>query len=364
MLKRLFTPGPLNCSMNVKTAMLKDIGSRDAEFISLIKRIRKNLLNLGNFDDRKHTSILMQGSGTFGVEAVISSIVKDNDKLVILSNGAYGERMNIISKIHGINTRIIRVDENKQITKDVVQKAIDKFNPTHIAVIHHETTTGVLNPISEITRVISENNLISIVDSMSGFGAIPENWKNTDFLISSSNKCIQGVPGFSFVIANKEKLLESEVQKRSLSLDLVDQYKSMEENGQFRFTPPTHSLLAFDHAIRELILEGGVLKRNLRYKNNNQIIRDGMKKLGFVSYLDTQCQGPILSSFLYPKCNNFNFNIMYSKLANLGIVLYPGKLSDTKVFRIGNIGDLNENDMKCALVAIENVLNEMNVTIN
>ncbi|MEN8191633.1 MAG: 2-aminoethylphosphonate--pyruvate transaminase [Bacteroidota bacterium] len=361
--KKLFTPGPLTTSKTVKQSMLRDFGSRDNEFISSVKNIRERLLELSEVTKGNYETILMQGSGTFGIESVICSTVPAGGKLLVIINGAYGERINRIAKKLGIDTIELTYNEDSIPNINNIEKTLVEDNEiTNVAVVHCETTTGIINPILEIGKVVKNYNVEYIVDAMSSFGAYEINLEENeiDFLISSSNKCIEGVPGFSFVLAKTEVLKTKQNYSRSTSLDLYEQWMGLEKNGQFRFTPPTHSLIAFQQALNELYKEGGVLGRAKRYQNNHSVLIEGMAELGFIEYIDRQYQGHIITSFLYPNSKNFSFEKFYNFLSERGFVIYPGKLSNTDCFRIGNIGQLFDIDMKEILIAIKEVKEEMN----
>jgi len=366
--KLLFTPGPLTTSLTVKEAMLRDLGSRDFEFIEIINYIRNDLLRLAKVSRQDgYESVIIQGSGTFGIESVISSVISKGDNLLIIINGAYGERISKIAEVHMIRQTRMVFAENEWPDLSKIEEVLQS-NPliTHVAVVHCETTTGIVNPIEAIGILCQFYRKTYIVDAMSSFGAIPINVKESfiDFLISSSNKCIEGVPGFSFVITNKEKLMEAEGKARSLVLDLYAQWKGLEFDGQFRFTPPTHVILAFDQALKELEIEGGIDGRAHRYKENYQKLIAGMRSLGFQEYLEPEKQGYIITSFLYPQHPNFSFKAFYKKLNDKGYVIYPGKLSHADCFRIGNIGKIYGDDIDLLLDAIKEVLQEMEVLEN
>jgi len=361
--KKLFTPGPLTTSKTVKQSMLRDFGSRDKEFISSVENIREKLLELAEVTKGNYETILMQGSGTFGIESVICSTVPFNGKLLVIINGAYGHRINRIAERLGIETLELIYDEDSIPNVSDIDKTLAANNEiTNVAVVHCETTTGIINPILEIGKVIKKYNAEYIVDAMSSFGAYEINLEENkiDFLISSANKCIEGVPGFSFVLAKTEVLKTKQNYSKSISLDLYDQWMGLEKNGQFRFTPPTHSLIAFKQALNELDKEGGIPGRAERYMNNHSVLTEGMAELGFVEYIDRQHQGYIITSFLYPEHNNFSFEKFYNLLSEKGLVIYPGKLSNVDCFRIGNIGHLFEIDMNEILDAIKEVKKEMN----
>ena len=360
--KLLFTPGPLTTSITVKEAMLHDFGSRDDLFIQLIKDIREALLGLGNVSKESgYDAVIMQGSGTFGVESVISSAIPPTGHLLVIINGAYGERIAKIASIHKrpFTSLVFSEDEIPDLEK--TEQLLMSGNFSHMVIVHCETTTGILNPIESFGALSKKYGVQFIVDSMSAFGAVPVDLSvcNIDFLISSSNKCIEGVPGFSFILAKTESLNSCKNQADTLVLDLFAQWQGLETDGQFRFTPPIHSLLAFNQAIIELKNEGGVEGRAIRYHANFSTLKDGMSKLGFLEYLAEDKQGYIINTYHYPENAAFDFKIFYQKLNQRGYVIYPGKLSKASCFRIGNIGRIFTEDITNLLNAIKEVKQEM-----
>ena len=362
---KLFTPGPLNTKLSVKEAMLHDMGSRDKEFLEVVKEIRGELLALAglSFDDGYDT-VLMQGSGTFGVESVISTVIQSYGHLLILTNGAYGDRMKQMAEVYGIRTTTLKYKENiVPKIKDAEEVLQSDDMITHMAMVHCETTTGIFNDIEGIGLLARKYNKVFIVDAMSSFGAVPINMKacSIDFLISSSNKCIEGVPGFSFVFAKSSILETCTGQARTVSLDLFSQWMDMKKNNQFRFTPPIQSILAFRQAIEELKAEGGIEKRSERYLQNYRRLIEGTEALGLKTYLDKKNEGYIITSFLFPDHPNFDFTCFYESLHQRGQVIYQGKLSDTNCFRIGNIGQLYLEDIDRLLLAIQDVLTDQEV---
>jgi 2-aminoethylphosphonate-pyruvate transaminase len=364
----LFTPGPLTTSQTVKEAMLEDVGSRDFAFINAVKEIRNTLLDLAHAPKEEgYECVLVQGSGTFGIESVISSVVSKSDTLLILANGAYGERIVKMAVIHGLNHYVLRFPEDEIVSPDATEEFL-QMHPeiTYVACIHSETTTGLFNPVEAIGAVCKKYQKVFIVDAMSSFGGVEMNMKqmNIDFLISSANKCIEGVPGFAFALCKKEELIKAKGQARSLSLDLYEQWAGLEANGQFRFTPPTLSIMAFQQALKELEKEGGVKAREQRYKVNKQVLDEGMEELGFKEYIKPEIQGHIITSFLYPDDPNFNFETFYEKLNQRGFVIYPGKLSKASAFRIGNIGHIFTEEVQQLLVAIKEVVEENGIMMN
>jgi 2-aminoethylphosphonate-pyruvate transaminase len=363
----LFTPGPLTTSDAVKQAMLHDAGSRDADFVQTVASIRERLLALAGVSRQSgYECILLPGSGTYSVEAVVSSAMPHDKTLLVMVNGAYGERIVQIAERHRIPVNALRCEEDQAPDPNSVGEAL-AADPeiAMVAVVHCETTTGIINPVEAIGRVVADAGRSFFVDAMSSFGAIPLDFAaaNVDYLVSSANKCIEGVPGFAFTICRREALLASEGRARTLSLDLVAQWRGLEASGQFRFTPPTHVILAFDQALRELDEEGGVGGRARRYAENQRTLTAGMRDLGFQEYLPPEKQSYIITSFRYPAHPNFDFEAFYSRLAARGMIIYPGKLSRVDCFRIGSIGRIFPDDVRALLAAVSDVLTEMGVPI-
>lgn len=360
--KLLFTPGPLTTSLTVKEAMLRDLGSLDSDFLASVRNIRTRLLELGPYPREKYECVLMQGSGTFVVESVISSVIPRDGKLLVLVNGAYGRRIGQMARVHGIALDVFEVAENRKFTPELVSEYLKSTaGVTHVAVVHCETTSGMLNQVEEIGHVVHDAGAVYIVDAMSSFGAVPIDMAGShiDFLISSANKCIEGVPGFGFVLASRPALEAAKGHARTLSLDLYDQWASMEAQGHFRFTPPIHTMLAFEQALNELDQEGGVEARGERYRQNHIALCRGMKAMGFEIYLAEEDQSYIITSFRYPPSPAFQFAGFYERLWQAGFAIYPGKLSYESCFRIGTIGRITVADIEALLAAIQNVLREM-----
>ena len=347
--------------------MLRDLGSRDAAFVQTVAGVRSDLLALAGVSrESGWECVLLPGSGTYAVESVVSSAVPREGKLLVLINGAYGERIRQIAEVHGIAVEALRWDEDETPQPEAVRKAL-AADPaiTMVAIVHCETTTGIINPVEEIGRVVRDSARIYFVDAMSSFGAVPLDFEGAgvDFLVSSANKCIEGVPGFSFVLARRDGLAKCAGQARTLGLDLHAQWQGLESNGQFRFTPPTHVILAFAQALRELDDEGGVDGRGATVSENQRTLLAGMRRLGFEEYLPEERQSYIISSFRYPQHPNFSFDEFYRRLAVRGMVIYPGKLSKVDCFRIGTIGRLFPADFEALLEAVREVLIEMDVPV-
>ena len=317
--------------------------------IGIVQEIRRQLVELAASQPADYTAVLMQGSGSFGVEATLGTVVRPDDHLLIAANGAYGKRMSVICDYYKIPHHMMLFDETQAVDPAAVGKYLDEHpEVTHVSVVHCETTTGVLNPLAEVAEVVKKHGKVLIVDAMSSFGGVPIDMSKLgiDFLISSANKCVQGVPGFSFIIARRSLLEKCEGNARSLSLDLYAQWDTMEKNhGKWRFTSPTHVVRAFLQALKELKEEGGIEARNRRYIANHDTLVSGMRRLGYKTLLPDNIQSPIITSFYYPT-KDFDFHDFYKKLKEKGFVIYPGKISQADTFRIGTIGDVVPADFE------------------
>ncbi len=360
----LLTPGPLTTSRTVKLAMLADWGSRDVEFRKLVKEIRQELLQIAGCDDT-YECVLMQGSGTFAIEAALGAFCPDKrKKTLVVANGAYGERAaQILTRINRPHERISKNDTTQLSAEHIIPTLQDDKNISHVWLIHCETTSGIVNPIGDLSRAAKSRGCIFMVDAMSSFGALDINMvrDGIDVLVSSSNKCIEGIPGFAYVLVRKNLLLLSQGHSHSVVLDLYDQWIGLEASGQFRFTPPTHALVAFRQALRELDEEGGTAARRKRYARNAEALVKGLAEIGIKPLLSDNASGPIIQTFLTPRDSHFKFDLFYEKLRQRGFAIYPGKLTQRDSFRIGTIGHLDEAVMLRAVAAIKDVLQEMNV---
>ena len=345
---KLLTPGPLTTTMTVKEQMLFDHCTWDDDYKAITQQIRAKLLELAHVDANRYTTVLMQGRGTFGDEAVLTGVVGSDEKVLICSNGTYGVRMAAICRQAGVPF----VEYAEPFTKIPDAQKVAEYlqnDPaiTHVAMVHSETTSGLLNDIEAVGRVVKEAGKVFIVDAMSSFACVDipvEDW-GIDFLVSSANKGIQGVPGFSFIICRRDLLEASKGKARSLSLDLYGQWETMErDGGKWRYTSPTHVVLAFAQALRELDEEGGIPARAARYAENNRLLIERMGELGFEPYIK-EYQGPIITTFCYPKGATFTFADMYEYIKDRGYVIYPGKMTDEDTFRIGNIGEIYQGDI-------------------
>ncbi len=361
----LLTPGPLTTSRTTKEAMLHDWGSRDATFISMNARVRAHLVELAE-GVGTHEAVLLQGSGTFAVEAMLGTFVPRTGKVLIVINGGYGHRMAQITRVIGRAVVTLEISEDTPADPGSVAAALAADSSiTHVAMVHCETTSGILNPLAEVAAVVAKAQRRFLIDAMSSFGALSLDAREIPFdaMVSSFNKDLEGVPGAAFVICRRAALEETAGNAHSVVLDLHDQWTFMEKSGQWRFTPPTHVIAAFDRALAEHAAEGGVLGRGARYRRNCHVLVEGMREMGFRTLLPDRLQAPIIVTFHMPADPRFDFQAFYEKLKHRGYVIYPGKLTKIDSFRIGCIGQLTEADIRGALGAIRQTLQEMSVRI-
>ena len=362
----LLTPGPLTTSRSVKQAMLRDYCTWDDDYHEIVNDIRGRLTKLAG-GGADWTSVLMQGSGTFAIEATVGSCVPPEGKLLVLANGAYGHRIAQIAERLKIRYQVLSFPEVEPVDPATVERALWADSElTHVALVHCETTTGILNPAEEVGAVCRRHGKVYILDAMSSFAGIPLSVEGTGFhyLIASSNKCIQGVPGFAFVIAHRPTFEQTAGWARSLSLDLYDQWQEMEKNhGKWRYTSPTHVVRAFAQALQELEEEGGVEARAARYRENQRLLVTGLAELGFRALIARGHQSPIITAFHYPKDPAFRFATFYDALKSHHFVIYPGKVSEADTFRIGTIGQVFPDDIRQLIVGIEQVTQELGIRV-
>ncbi|MBL8688726.1 MAG: 2-aminoethylphosphonate--pyruvate transaminase [Rhodospirillaceae bacterium] len=361
----LLTPGPLTTSRTVKQAMVHDWGSRDAAFLRINREVLERIVEIAG-GVGTHVTVPMQGSGTFAVEAMLTTFVPRGSKVLLLVNGAYGHRAAKICQIAGRAHRILETPEDTPPSLAALDEALGSDpSITHVFAVHCETTSGILNPIRQIAGVVAAHGRKLLIDSMSAFGAleIDANAVPYDALAASSNKCLEGVPGMGFVVCRLDALKAAKGNATTLVLDLHDQWQAFEKTGQWRFTPPIHVIVSLHQAIDEHRAEGGVKGRGGRYAANCKLLIDGMAKLGFKSLLPPALQAPIIVTFHMPTDPAFRFQAFYDGLKDRGYVIYPGKLTVADSFRIGCIGRIGADHIKGALAAVTEVLAEMGVTL-
>lgn len=360
----LLTPGPLTTSKAVKEAMLRDWGSWDGDFRAMTAELRRRLLDLLGPQQGQYDCVPLQGSGSFVVEAMLGSFVPKDGKVLVLCNGAYGKRAVETLRYIGRASRVIDMGDYLPPRGDQVAAALAEDPAiTHVLTVHCETSSGILNPVQEIAEVTAAAGRKLLVDSMSAFGAVPLEPHITPFqaMVSSANKCIEGVPGFGFVIAETSALAAAEGNSPSLSLDVHAQWAAMEKTGQWRFTPPTHVVAAFVEALKAHEAEGGVAARGARYLKNRETLVAGMQALGFVTLLDEDWLSPIITTFFCPADAAFSFPEFYNRMKERGFILYPGKLTAAESFRIGHIGQVDHHVMQDVVTAVSEVLADMGV---
>ncbi|MGU5717810.1 2-aminoethylphosphonate--pyruvate transaminase [Aeromonas taiwanensis] len=355
----LLTPGPLSTTATVRAAMLQDSCTWDADYNQgVVEPIRRELVRLatGPEYESDYSAVLLQGSGSYVVESVLGSAIGVDECLLIINNGAYGARMGEMARCLGLRHHELDCGETTRPEPAAIEAMLARHPEiTHLAMVHCETTTGMLNPLEEVAALCQRRGIRLIVDAMSSFGGIPIDMGRLgiEFLISSANKCIQGVPGFGFVIARSAALTACAGRARSVSLDLHAQWQTMEQQGgKWRFTSPTHTVLAFAQALRELEEEGGIDARHQRYSENQRTLVDGMAALGFAPLLPEEWQSPIITAFYSPAHPDYRFADFYQRLKGQGFVIYPGKVSQADCFRIGNIGDVTPERVRDLLAAM------------
>ncbi|MDX9860209.1 MAG: 2-aminoethylphosphonate--pyruvate transaminase [Rhodospirillales bacterium] len=359
----LLTPGPLTTAVATRRAMLDDWGSRDQAFIAMTARVRARLTHLVNGGE-SHVCVPLQGSGTFAIEATLGTLVPVGGKALVLVNGAYGRRMAGILERLGRRHETLETAENATPDPDALAARLaGDPSITHVAAVHCETTSGILNPIAPLAAVVAGHNRRLIVDAMSAFGGIPLDVRHVpcDAVVASANKCLEGVPGLAFAIIRKDALAASGGNAHSVSLDLHDQWRAMEGNGQWRFTPPTQVLAALDRALALLGEEGGVPARHARYSANCRVLVDGLRRLGFETLLPDALQAPIIVTVRMPADPAFRFDAFYDGLSERGFIIYPGKLTEVPSFRIGCIGAVHPRDMEAAVGAVGAVMADLGV---
>ncbi len=360
----LLTPGPLTTAWSVKQAMLRDWGSWDGDFRAMTAELRRRLLALAGDGEGAFDCVPMQGSGTFAVEAMLGSFVPKDGKALVLANGAYGLRAAQTLAYLGRAHTVIDKGDYLPPRGEEVAAALDADPQiTHVVVVHCETSSGILNPVAEISQAVYARGRKLLVDSMSAFGAIGLDVGEIRYeaMVSSANKCIEGVPGFGFVIARKSELEAAKGRSHSLSLDVHAQWAYMNKTGQWRFTPPTHVVAAFLEALRLHEAEGGVAGRGARYANNRDVLVAGMRGLGFETLLKDRWLSPIIVTFFCPAHERFAFDRFYALMKDKGFVIYPGKLTVVDSFRVGCIGRMDEHVMRRVVEAAAASLAEMGV---
>ena len=359
----LLTPGPLTTTLETKAAMLRDWGSWDAAFNAVTANVRRRLLDIAN-GHATHVCVPMQGSGTFSVEAAVNTTVPRDGHLLVLINGAYGKRMAKLAQMMGRRVSTFETADDVPTTADDVDRLLAKdASITHVGLIHCETSTGILNPLAAIAAVVARHGRRLIVDAMSSFGALPIDVSATpiDAVVAASGKCVEGPPGMGFVIVRRSTIEGCEGRSSSLALDLYDQWVYMEKTTQWRYTPPTHVVVAFNAALEQYVAEGGQPARLARYTANGEALVAGMQALGFRVFLDPAIQAPIIYTFHAPADPAYDFKRFYAEVRDRGFILYPGKLTQIETFRVGCIGAIGPSEMRQAVLAVGDAMRAMGI---
>ena len=349
----LLTPGPLSTTDRTRAAMARDWGSRDKDFVALSEGVRARLLPLAAGSAATHAVVPLQGSGTFAVEAIVQSFVPRDGRLLVLVNGAYGRRVADIARATGRDHTALEWPEDQAVDPGAVAAAL-RNDPaiTHVAVIHGETTSGLVNDVASVGAAVAAAGRELLVDAIGSLGAVPiPAGLRYAALAGSANKGLESVPGLAFVAARQDALDAARGNAASVVLDLHEQWRGFGANGQWRFTPPTHVVAALSAALDQLDEEGGIEARHARYRGNCAVLIGGMRALGFQTFLPDALQGPVIATFRTEA--GFPFDELYDTLHAQGVVIYPGKLTAAPSFRIGCIGDVHEADMRRALDLVE-----------
>jgi len=359
----LLTPGPLTTSSETKLAMVRDWGSRDTGFIEINRRVRAMLLDVVGLKE-SHVCVPLQGSGTFAVEAMLGTLVPKDGHVLVPQNGAYCKRIAKICSILGRRITAIDYEERQPVNPADIDAALKKDQSiTHVALVHCETSTGVLNPLTEIAAVVSRHKKSLLLDAMSSFAAVPIEGA-CDALVAASGKCLEGPPGMGFALIRKTVLEKCAGNSPSLVLDLHDQWVNMEKTAQWRFTPPTVIVAALHAALEQFVAEGGRAARGARYRRNCEVLIEGMTRLGFKLFLDQKHQAPVIVTFHAPSDPNYDFQKFYDRVREKGFVLYPGKLTQVDTLRVGCIGAIDEHVIRAAVHAIADTVAEQNIRLH
>jgi 2-aminoethylphosphonate aminotransferase len=361
----LLNPGPANTTETVKRAMTRpDICPRESEFGDVLARVRNDLTRVVT-DDQDYTTVMFTGSGTAAVEAAIASAVPSDGRLLVIDNGAYGARMVQIAKGYAIAHDVESFGVGGFPDVDRISKRLREQRYTQLAIVHHETSTGMLNPLAEVAALCQQRDVELIVDAMSSYAGIPidVNALGIAFLASSSNKCIQGMAGLGFVICRRDRLARmSHVPGRSFYLSMSGQHRFLEQSGQMQFTPPVQIVYALEQALSEFFAEGGVRARHRRFVQNWEALDNGVRSLGFRRLLPEAILSRILTAYIEPDHPNYSFDAMHDRLYAKGFTIYPGKGAQQDTFRLANMGAVDANDMRAFVAALGQTLGELQIS--
>ena len=359
---KLLTPGPITTSDTVKQAMMVDHCTWDNDYNEVIMDIQSRILDIAHCDREIYTCVLMSGSGTYANEAVISTVLGQGDKLLLVESGVYGARLGILADYAGKTyTSYKLLYEKEQDIENIERILKEDSEISHIVMVHVESTFGFENDLTGISALAKKYGKSLIVDAMSSFGALDFNVQELgiDYLITTPNKALEAVPGLAIVICRNEDIEGCEGNAGTLSLNLYQQYLSMSKH-KFRFTSPTHNVLALQQALHELEAEGGVSERHQRYLRINRMMADMMKKYKISRFRENEYQSVILNCFSLDG-QPYEFEDLYNFFRANGYEMYPGRMTSENTFRIGNIGSISEADVEALDKLMAKFCSERNI---
>ncbi|AZF38321.1 2-aminoethylphosphonate:pyruvate aminotransferase [Pseudomonas sp. R4-39-08] len=350
----LFTPGPLNTSATVKSAAMRDMGSRTQAMREVTTEIVDTLHKVSELS-ADYTTVLLQGSGTFAVEAMLSSLIDNDDHALVLVSGDYSSRMADICNIYGIQHQLLNFEESEGVCPQKLKAFLDSGPKqfSHLLFVHYETALGVVNPYQPIIDIAWQHGLKVLVDCVSSFGLLPINSERPNLvaMASSANKCIQGLTGASFVfVQHKELMLER--KKRTLAFDLKAQSTTFFASGEWRFSPPVQILLGLRQALREYVQEGGRAQRYKKYFALHKYLESRLSTLGIFPIINAGVRAPIINTYSLP--TTMDYACLSASLIKRNIVVYASKLKGC--FRVGTAGDIRPSD-------IDTLVNEIDTTM-
>jgi 2-aminoethylphosphonate-pyruvate transaminase len=356
----LLNPGPVNLSARVRRALLRpDLCHREPEFAEVQKSIRANLLKIYNLPGKNWAAVLLTGSGTAAVEAMLAGMVPEKGHVLIIENGVYGERMTKMANVHRIRHTRLHHGWHEAINLDALKRILGQHQFSHVAVVHHETTTGRLNPLADIARICAGKKIPLLVDGVSSFGAETLDFRkwNIAACAATANKCLHGVSGASFVIVKRAYLNCAAAEPRTVYLDLKT-YLIQQDSGGTPFTQSIQCFYALDEALRELKSRGGWKKRQQQYRRHMHIIHSGLIRLGVSPLIDASDSSCVLHAYYLPA--SIPYARFHDALKKKGFVIYAGQGSLARVlFRVSAMGAITESDMRRFVAAVKSIMNPL-----
>lgn len=363
----LLNPGPATTSDSVKYAqVVPDICPREQEFVDIMTDIRKELVKIVHADPEKYTAVIFTGSGTIIQDVCVNSLVPENKKICIVNNGAYSARMAEIADYYHIPCVNLEFTTTGLPDPDVVKETLEKDKDIAVvAMVHHETGTGVLNPLKEIGKIVHDNGCVFIVDTISTYGLMPIDIEkeNIDFLMASAQKGLSAMTGASWLVGNIEEIKKSkDYPTRSYYCNLYMQYDFLERVGEMHFTPPVQTIYALRQAIREYWNEGEQARWE-RITKCWKSIHNGLEELGLESVIDKKIQGRLVVTVKAPEDDKFDFFKLHDYCYDRGFTIYPGKMFGVKTFRLCNLGQITYKDIEDFFVVAKEAFKEMGYTM-